>query len=325
MRNIADDSLYVASARSEMPWIFFRDAVDSLLAAASPGDSDLFQTMQTRRAVIRNLDCLGHCDFDFAGGRVYVAPPVLARLPVGRNEAVLCGSRTPDSVARLTESVAKLGNACEVVVQEEAQRLSPVPSRVVIRARGDGLERLSESLGLIYSEAPPAWLLANLAPSVRDADATARWQDVEEPNWEANDFDPVSLSFRSNPACKRPTTRLTSYRDRRTSQFRTWAWRSGKSTEMDRDWGRYWLFRELGVRAAFYDERQFTLTVPSGAPLPRLLARTAALCSGSVPVEVLATSLDRKAGRGGVNIYKGVPPQVGNFICEKLGQRPIAG
>ena len=64
------------------------------------------------------LDALGHCDsiFDSAGeGIVYVGPPTLAALPIpGLPRAVVCGSRSPDTLALLLRARTQAGGRIRV-------------------------------------------------------------------------------------------------------------------------------------------------------------------------------------------------------------------
>jgi len=74
-----------------------------------------------------------------------------------------------------------------------------------------------------------------------------------------------------------------------------------------------------------YDDKQFILAVPVTVPLPCLLARSAALCSGTVSAGTL--SFKDKTGsippRHPLQIYTCVPPEIARLIADKLEQKLI--
>jgi hypothetical protein len=99
-------------------------------------------------------------------------------------------------------------------------------------------------------------------------------------------------------------------------------WRGATYQNVDRDWGRYLVLKEIARNVLAYDARHFLLAVPSNAPLPRLLARACALCSGYAP---------RPAGSGDkalilparcqYDIYSAVPPDIAAAVAAKAGQK----
>ena len=91
----SDRLLFVLSGRGKMGWQSFKSAFDTLLRQAVEGEASL-QKLVPRWALlncVRTLEGMGHCDFDFdQGNAVFIAPPVLARLPrSGLAVAVLTG------------------------------------------------------------------------------------------------------------------------------------------------------------------------------------------------------------------------------------------
>ena len=320
MRSIADEILYVMSARRVMPWTTFREAFDHLCEMTPTGERlGLEQTRRVRRQVAENLDSLGHCDFDFSDNPlVYVAPPTLARLPYTTSEAVLCGARTPGTVTRLSQVVGEIEPHCQLVVEEGRHRLALAPARILVRCPSPGhLEMVAAALGIAFSPVPPAWLFANLAPSVDDLAENRNWRAAEEPNWPLRDFDAETCTFRIRAGDRGREPRLTSYRNPRTNRHLTMIWADGRCADIDREWGRYWLLSKKGKFVLRYDERHLILSVPVGAPLPRLYARALALCSGA-PRDGVE---DPEEHARDLRVhYRGVPPQIAHTIRDKLGQ-----
>jgi hypothetical protein len=104
--------------------------------------------------------------------------------------------------------------------------------------------------------------------------------------------------------------------------------KNGQYAEVDCDWGRYAALREAGLNVLSYDERTQLLAVPSGAPLPRLFARSLALCSGSVPLFAAKDDAGWPSPETyGFDLFRSIPPSIGHLVAEKLGQslipRPI--
>ncbi len=321
MLDVADELLYVISSRHMLPWPTFKDAFDSLCGMRPSYDLSGIKT--ARQQLVRNLDCLAHCDFVFAdeASRVYPAPPTLARLPHRGFEAVLCGARAPGSLGRLSEAAAQIDPRCTVAAEEATEALSLAPARIVLRSPSvDALVSIADSTGITFSPIPPAWLLANIAPSLHEITEDLNWRRVDEPNWPLKDFDVVSQSFRarSTGSAGQPT-RLTSYLDPRTRQYLTLGWHDGLSATIDRDWGRYWILAQNNRRVLQYDERRLTFSVPASAPLPALYARILTLCSGALPdltTNGIRSTHDRRIA------YGAVPQQIARMVSKKLELGP---
>jgi hypothetical protein len=90
--------------------------------------------------------------------------------------------------------------------------------------------------------------------------------------------------------------------------------------------GRYAVLREAGASAVAYDESTGEVAVPQGVPLPPLLARACALCTGyaprTVPRSVVSSSL---TGHSKLTVYGGVPPDVLATVAAKAGQAAKVG
>ena len=326
MHNIADYILDVASTRRVMPWTAFREAFDHLCAITPAQETiELDQIRRLRRQVVRNLDSLGHCDFDFtvSNGLVYAAPPTLARLPYTISEAVLCGARAPGTVARVSHVIGQVEPSCQVLVQEDRGQPAVAPARILVRCGSTKqLESVAATLGIAFSAVPPAWLFASLAPSLHDVTDRCTWRATQEPNWPLRDFDSETCTFRirtGSPGGERP--RLTSYRNPRTKQYLTMIWAGGHCAEIERDWGRYWLLSRHGKQVIRYDERHLILSVSAGAPLPRLYARALSLCAGAPPESTVGLTEELEEPTSDIRVnYRSVPPQIAHRISEKLGQ-----
>jgi hypothetical protein len=314
--------LYVLSARGEMAWHTFKEVFETLFLKLPDGRVSgvrdaKFRRIQTRRA----LDALGHCDFSFNAGRnrVVVAPAVLARLPTsGLPEAVLAGSRSPGTVSRL-RAAAKDQDA--LVSVEPQKDLVLVPPRVAVQTPTvEDMKSVATELGIGFTETPSAWTLLHASTSLDSALSACHWQPEASLNWRRKDFDPTALQFTARASAAEPA-RLVRYTDPKRQTRRHYFSKGGQWALIDREWGCYAALRAWDLNVLAYDRRQFNMAVPASAPLPPLLARSLALCSGFAPT-FLPASLASWHGpeRRGFDVYRLIPPQIAEAVASKLGQ-----
>lgn len=318
----SDLLLYVLSARGEMAWHTFKEIFEALFlrlaSTRTAGVRDVkFRRFQTRRA----LDALGHCDFAFnvSRGRVLVAPPVLARLPrSGLPEAVLAGSRSPRTIPRLRE-VAREHDA--LVSVESQKDLVLVPPRASVQtATVEDLREIATALRIEFTETPSAWALLHASASLDGEIAACHWQAETSLNWRRKDFDPTALQFTGRQSPAEPA-RLVRYTDPKRQTRRHYLTRGGQRALIDREWGCYAVLQAYDLHVLAYDRRQFVMAVPASAPLPPLLARTLALCSGFAPSFLPAHAVSWQGPeRRGFDVYRLIPPHIAQEVASKLGQ-----
>ena len=329
----ASDLLYVLSARQEISWRAFKAVFDALATANAPaqeqvemGADEAWEGRFARQQTATVLDALAHCDFDWqeGQGRVYVAPPVLARLPrAGLPQAVLCGARSPQTRAQLEKICAANSVAVEWTAQtsDAALGLAFVPPRVAFQAaKMENLEAVARELNIVCYEQPPAWQLLYVTSSLSDTLAACRWAPASELNWRRRDFATRQLQFRESKA-RYGDAQLIRYTHPRRQTRQHYIVRDGESALIDLDWGRYAALSAVGSNVLAYDERSFDFAVPAGAPLPRLLARSLALCSGFAPRFLSRQNAPWNSPEPrGFNIYRWIPPRIAEIVATKLGQ-----
>ncbi len=323
-----DRLLYVVSARGEMSWAAFKDAF-ALLRSPHPQDEPAPGAITLARYRARRaLSALGHCDFAFGDGqdKIYAAPPVLTRLPqAGPAVAVLAGARVPGMTGQIEEVCAHAGSRLRVrAIQQDSAGLL-LPSRVTVEGGADrDYAMVAHELGITYAAAPAAWALAHFAGGLDDYLSTCSWRTGAEPNWPREDFDPEALRLGDRNPASSPA-RVSSYRNRvRHTRMHVY-WAQGRWAEVDLDWGRYAMLRELGRRVLRYDPWRCLMAVPAGTPLPVLLERALVLCSGFVPGEVW---LAATAGAGQERrhmVYRDVPAAIAGLVARKAGQALVEG
>lgn len=309
-----DTVLYAVSSRRSVPWSSFKLAVD---AAFSPSHQPATQTRYLRSDVAALGDSLGHWDIAPDGQdsiRICVAPPVLARLPwPGPPCAILCGSRSPDTVLDVAAANRSSGKTIARAVPQ--QTLHPyAPSRIEVRSSAGGdLGALAAQLGITYAEEPPAWALASACSTLTGYLASLEWDADDQLDWPRRDFDPGRLAY-GPPQQNNTPLRLSMYEHPRGWTGFDRLRRDGKVARIDRAWARYAVLASAGIRVLRYNHRAGTVTVPRRVPLPRLVARSLALCSGQPPAVTPEGGLDHL-------VYSAVPQSVFDVIATKLGQR----
>jgi hypothetical protein len=94
-------------------------------------------------------------------------------------------------------------------------------------------------------------------------------------------------------------------------------WDSDKCAEIDVDWGRYLALHRAGFNVLYFDSTKHLLATPKSLPLPRLLARSVALCSGSSPRPLTSSSDGRLTN---FVVYDLVPRCLADLVAAKLEQ-----
>ena len=82
-----------------------------------------------RQYIIRLLDSLGYCEFDFDKRKIFMCPPSLVRLPgSGLPKAALVGARIPKLIQRLKDAVkSEQGNAIFLTVPRNLSSIGLPP------------------------------------------------------------------------------------------------------------------------------------------------------------------------------------------------------
>jgi hypothetical protein len=319
MSDLSDSLLYVLSARRETAWPSFRQIFDELyLAHHRPNENLRFYRSQ----ILRVLAGLAHCEYQFgdSGSRVCILPPSLVHLPqAGLPTAVLAGARSSSTFAECAARAKEF--SCVFKVDEHPHAWPLTPRRFEVSTDAiSNLERFAQSLGVTFLPIASAWLLANFSASLTAYQSTLQWKDGEELNWPRKEFDPKTLQF-SASVSSAESLRLVRYTDPKRGTERYVLREDNRYAEVNCDWGRYVILADRGLNVFVYDDRQLILAVPGSIPLPRLLARSASLCSGYSPrwlgrSEISWGSLEHR----GYNLFTTIPSQIAEKIAEAVGQ-----
>ena len=310
-----DALLFAIAARRDLSWSAFKLVADAVLPLDTSRAPD---ARRTRMLAASFGDALGHWDVvaaNSAAVRVCVAPPALARLPwPGLPRAVLCGSRSPDTLAALVTASASSG-----VTVSQRRIHAHVPARIEATAVAEShIVEFAASLDIRYAPEPAAWRLVKASCSVGEYLKALEWSEDPELNWPRREFDPERFAFGSvvEGAGERRATsqlRLISYEHPAGWTHQDRLLHAGCSAMVDRSWARYAVLAEARTRVLQLDRRAGTVVVPRQLPLPKLIARALALCSGEPPTLAPGPGL-------GLHVYKHVPASILDEVAAKLGQ-----
>jgi hypothetical protein len=245
-----------------------------------------------RRASMRLYGQLGFGDYDAMKGQLRVQSPTMLLLPVppssGRR-VLLTGGRTRELLASVRQAAVQHNVKVSVSSQHESNGHLLLPDRIELTAVGppnEGfgltkLKALAEQCEInICTDLLQAELLAF---SVKLEDYRASLQPYEEElpdDWKQLWFDPQVLRWLPGPGNKAFSLvefEFTVYRKE------CYLWQDGKPYAVDKSWGRYLTLAHVGKQVLLHSQKQQLLAVPASAPLPELLARSAALLSGYAP------------------------------------------
>lgn len=326
MYDCGDILLYSLSAWRETNWATFKKCFDEVHRRhfVRSGRAEKEAAVYYRWRVLRLLSSIGHIDvrLEAQGINILVAPPALAVLPgFGIRRAVLCGARSPSTLASLRKAARTDGAATTVQPQTS---LSPyAPARVEVKADNDErIRATAERMGIPYLDQPPARSMAHVSASLEEYCRNLSWSAGEDLNWQREDFNVRRLRFQIATETL-PGTRLSRYQDPATTIWRYRLWRNEQFAELDPDWGRYAILSASSVTNLQYDPVKRDVLVPLGTPLPALLARAFGLCSGYAPRtdQHIVEASPRLRIR--YEIFRDVPPSVFRVVAGKAGQHQV--
>lgn len=309
-----DALLFVLSARRKMPRSSFRGAFEGLWLSDMHRADEPLSLALTR--TIDALEALGHCERG-SGGELSVTPALLAILPwPGLPRAVLCGARSPETLASLRAAARRY--RARLTSTPQGMPSSPVPSRIELSAEHTGdLEAIASAAGCTVATQPPALSLASVSASLDDFLRSLEWVPATELDWPRSDFIPAKLRFDRWERYD-GELRLSRYQHPDGYAVRDYLWKDGLRATADRSWGRFALLAASGIQPLRYERLTGTVSIPATVPLPRLFARALALSSGCAPHETAGE-------RGGPERnYAGVPAGLAAIVEAKLTSSDVS-
>ena len=266
----------------------------------------------------RLFDMLGHADYQRGSrSRLMVSRPSLSKLPIlGRHLYTVAGARTESSDSIIRDAISSLGIHVSPTETTQPNAEFLTPDRITLDFESpEDAGRLSERLDINCSEVPSAWTLACFSDGIEEFENSLEWHPRNLTFGGVEVYDVGKLHFVDSPA---PTEGEFFCRTlaNPASPSRYYVVNGPNEARIDEpDFGRFWAISNSNIAPIIFDSRNHLMGVPIATPLPRLLARSACLCSGLAPM--IRRSLRRAGGRD-YFLFSAVPFPVAQKIAEKL-------
>jgi len=325
-----DILLFTLSAWKETSWGAFKKAFDEIyrIRLTTEEISDPNPVRFERAHALRILVSLGHCDADFSNSRsITIGLPTLALLPyLGLPRAVLCGSRSPMTLATLQTICNDSRKSLRLILGSQRRRAPYAPSRVEIEAEShSALAAAARALNIGFNKTSPAWIFTVISGSLSEYIGQLEWSSQPEVNWDREDFGARHFAFMPVQVGTTSTMRdlrLSRYLNPVRGQWEYRLVKDNRSAGVGAEWGRYAILNANGQNSLLYDARSGSLAVARGTPLPVSVARGLVLCSGYAPTTLKAQAVQSRIPEHyGFDVYAAVPPDVAKVVIDKLGQR----
>jgi len=188
------------------------------------------------------------------------------------------------------------------------------PSLIEITAESHrAISGVATRINVPYEPEPTAWTLAAVCGSLEGYLGSLDWTAGPDLNWDRREFDPTAQRFTKRHDESSDGLRLAAYRHPDGWAREDRLWRGDEFALVDRNWARFAVLAERRGLVCRYDRHAGTFSVPRQLPLPKVVARSLALCSGRSPRS--------EAGDGiGRITYAEVPSSIADALTRKLGQ-----
>jgi len=318
---MSEQMIYALSSLGQVSLAQFNEIFKQMYSPGNDFDEEKIE-VNYRNQIVRVLDALGYCEFDYARRKVFMCPPALVTVPsFGLPKAILTGARTPKLVKRIKASVASRKE--KAVFDRICQRKDflNMPDVISVEACDESvLKEIADETGAKYDFANPvAWDLVNYSASISDIEKSLKFERLAEVDWKKRYFNKEKLIFSYYPDDSQKGLRLTEYINPVNHQKEHYLWDGDCAAESPRDWGRFICLKSAGKNILFYDIRTQCLGIPLTVPLPRILARAVALCSGLIPL--IKTLPQQCGGHCPMQIYTDIPEVIAMLVSQKLGQK----
>lgn len=310
-----DSLLHVLTARARVALPALRE-----IAAELEPSSSQFTPLDNLRPykIARYFDMLGHAEYLQRGRGLVVAPASLARLPsLDRQRYVLCGARSAAAAEEIGAFTLNGRKAAHVSVSSRKNFPDAlIPNRVVVEFDdGDHALLLGRDMGIEVAAVPAAWSLVCLSMGYEEFEASLAWRTRTVGNDELKFYDAQRCGFL--PASSDPHGVAVRLDD---SSFVCIVHGDQEAVIQDLDWGRYWAHAEAGTSCLRYDRNRKLFAAPSRLPLPRLIARSLALCSGLPPFQA---KLDLDFISDQWLVFRDIPKEIALKVADKLGSPAV--
>lgn len=321
---MSNELIYALSSIGHVSFSRYKEIFKTLYRPVSDEDE---AEVDHRNLIIRMLDSLGYFEFDLDSGKVFMCPPALVMMPTsGLPRSLLTGARTPSLIKKMKAAVRDKKDVVSITRQSQAGDWLNLPDAIFLEAADtDSVRDVANRSGVLFSPGEPAgWKMVTSSVSIYDIEARLAFVPRQDINWEKRIFDTENLRFTFPKGDTQNDNLLVEYTHPFTHKKMHWLWRGTKASETDRDWGRYLALKYCRKNIVLYDESNQYLGVPLTVPLPKILARAAALCSGKAPsIRRIRCTEPSTRDDSLFYIYREVPEVVAKVIAQKTGQNMI--
>lgn len=322
----------------------FEGAAATLLRLGGRGSSQAESLWE----LATDLSELGFCEVEWSTGqaRIHATRPVLAVLPSQQPGAILCGARTAVFVDRFRAACREAG--AKETPPAVLDKLWPEGMRplhrdllpTVIRIQADARESFqtiaASCIGLTCPAAPPAWACLHAAPSLSDFESARAsyfrnqnpaflshmdWLNFKNGRWQRL----VPGKLPAGPLFfARSTDHGTKFALGRLGEDGSLSIDPGDAS-FDARWAKWLVLARAGAEALLHDDQRKRLAIPRLCPLPALLGRALALCSG-LPAAVWRREIVSKVPESlpgtDLRVYSEIPDVFAHILGRKLGIAP---
>ncbi|WP_276980016.1 hypothetical protein [Flavobacterium filum] len=293
-----------------------------------------FNYTLAKKAAINTYDFLGYLDYDYESKRIVVNPPQLCLIPSEKGrKAILIGGRDNVLVNKIIQSAGKYHLIIEVKKQLKSNSHMLLPDTIMLSTHGnfgnfgeDNIKSIANEVGIKFNPEEliqPA--LMTFAASIDEYEnhiQTYNRTENQDFSWVRKIFDVNSLRFENLSGEEFDKTytlveyKLTEY------DLRYRFWKNGNCYIVDKNWGRYMALKKAKKAVIRFDENKNKVAIPASLPLPRLLAESITLLSGTAP-ETKKIYLD-SCNYYWFNIYENIPDIFIKNLFQKLNQEIIS-
>lgn len=313
--------VYALSSKAQHSWGKFKE-IFSMVCEDQERNGEKLDFIYSRLQTVRFLSDLGFCEFDFYNGSVYMCQPRLISIPTfGVPEAILIGARTPKLVEQLKKSVKTAGDKANISIEKNIGNLPDLVK--IVSLDNSTLIKIANDCGILQNlGTPTAWNLANFSSTLSEFQRQLKFDKAADPNLERRTFSIAELNFVRGAGDPEASEKLVEYKPQYGNRV-YWIWEGEKAAEINREFGQYLLLNLRGVNVLFYDRKTNRMGIPATAPLPLILARSAALCSGLVPrtIDIEIPLSQGRSRRSLISVYSNIPEVVAKKIADKLSQK----
>lgn len=320
---MSNELIYALSSMGQVSFSKYNELFKTLYRPESDDEAEI----DHRSLICRMLDSLGYFEFDLDARKVFMCPPALVMMPTsGLPRLLLTGARTPSLITKVKAAIRDKRDMVRVSRQSQARDWLNLPDAIFLEAADiDSVRDVANSSGVFFSPGEPAgWEMVTSSDAIDDIEARLAFMPRQDINWEKRVFDTENLRFTFPKGNTLYDNSLVEYTHPFTHQKMHWLWRGTAASETNRDWGRYLALKYCSKNIVIYDESNQYLGVPLTVPIPKILARAAALCSGKAPsirrIDCTEPSIKNDSL---FYIYREVPGIVAKMIAHKTGQKIV--